>query len=182
MKHFIMLVVTLLLTTLTFSQNKLETLEKQSEKIVNSGTNGISTVYSDTKQGVSTIYNDVKSLAPDAKETLKYFYKEIRNVSIYTWDLLVRQQTTWSICYLLLEILFFITIYKFWKSFDKLKTDTDEAGAMKSINYIPMIGFLGASIFLFVFNINHFEPMVTGFYNPEYGALKTLIELKGHIK
>jgi hypothetical protein len=139
--------------------------------------NGISEVYGDGKNGVSTLYNDVKSLYPDAKSTIQELYNQIKKVSSYTWNLLVKQQQVWSWCYLFGELLFFFAVYRFWKAYEDYKTDKDETGSSKSVNILPIIILGGSSLLLGYFSLIHFETMMTGFFNPEFGALRNLIEI-----
>ncbi len=138
--------------------------------------NGIGTVYGDTKNGVSTLYSDVKSLYPDAKLTIQELYNQIKKVSTYTWNLLVKQQQVWSWCYLFGELLFFFAVYRFWKAYETYKTDKDETGSIKSINVLPVVILGASSLLLGYFSLIHFEAMMTGFFNPEFGALKNLVE------
>jgi hypothetical protein len=144
--------------------------------------NGIGTVYGDTKNGVSTLYGDVKSLYPDAKLTIQELYNQIKKVSTYTWNLLVRQQQVWSWCYLVGELLFFFAVFRFWRSYETYKTDKDETGSSKSVNILPIFILGASSLILGYFSLIHFEAMMTGFFNPEFGALKNLVEFGKTLK
>lgn len=156
----------------TFSKS-----DKVKPGFLSTTSNGIGTVYGDTKNGVSTLYNDVKSLYPDAKSTIQELYDQIKKVSSYTWNLLVKQQQVWSWCYLFGELLFFFAVYRFWKSYETYKTDKDETGSSKSVNILPIIILGGSSLLLGYFSLIHFEAMMTGFFNSEFGALRNLIEI-----
>jgi len=52
--------------------------EKQKPGFLSTTSNGIGTVYGDTKNGVSTLYNDIKSMAPDAKSAITEIYNELK--------------------------------------------------------------------------------------------------------
>lgn len=203
MKKF-SIVIILLLTTLSFAkdrkeeiketiQNSLQPIKNSFDKTVtkvnNTGSsiigqtsNGIGTIYGDTKNSVSTVYTDIKSLAPDAKSALQEIYSTLKTTSKYAWDLLVKQQGVWAWGYLIGELLFIFILYKFWKSLDKIGTDRSDTGGTKGINYIPAIYLGVGSIILGYLSVIHFEPMMTGFFNPEFGALRNLIELSKTIK
>ena len=160
----------------TFTQNNSK------PGFLSTTSNGIGTVYGDTKEGVSTLYNDVKSIAPDAKSTIQELYNQIKKVSSYTWNLLVKQQQVWSWMFLFGELLFFFTVFRFWKSYETYKTDLNESGDSKNINVIPMFILGCSSLILGYFSLIHFESMMTGFFNPEFGALKNLIEFGKTLK
>jgi hypothetical protein len=157
-------------------------IENKNPGFLSKTTDGVSTVYNDSKEGVSTLYNDVKSLAPDAKYAIKEIYDTLKNTSKYVWELLVRQQTVWAFGFLIGNLLFLWTLYRFWKSLDKVNNDRNETGETKFIHYIPLIYFGAASILLGILSVQHFEPMLTGFFNPEFGALRNLIELGKNLK
>lgn len=174
---------------LNLNQNNFSNIIKSTNKsntnnqgFLKTTSNGIGTVYGDTKNGVSTLYNDVKSLYPDAKLTIQELYNQIKKVSTYTWNLLVKQQQVWSWCYLFGELLFLFAVYKFWKAYEIYKTDQDETGSNKSINLLPVIILGFSSLLLGYFSLIHFEAMMTGFFNPEFGALKNLIEFGKTLK
>jgi len=205
MKQFIlmalMLVSTLLVTgtettnkitqpiesALTKTQNSLNaataSVKETNKTFLGQTSNGVSTVYGDTKNGISTMYNDVKSVAPDAKAAMKEIYNVIKDVSVYSWNLLVKQQKIWSLCYLFCELLFFYSVYRFWQAYAKYSDkDLDESGVTKGKNIIPCIILGASSLVLGYFSFIHFEAMITGFFNPEFGALRQLVELGKTIK
>jgi hypothetical protein len=174
-------------SALTKTQNSLNaatsSVKETNKSFLGQTSNGVSTVYGDTKNGISTMYNDVKSVAPDAKAAMKEIYNTIKDVSLYSWNLLVYQQRVWSICYLFCELLFFYSVYRFWQAYDKYSdTDLDESGITKSKNIIPCIILGVSSLILGYFSFIHFEAMITGFFNPEFGALRQLVELGKTIK
>lgn len=167
--------------TQTIKQPSFKQNNSKSE-FLSTTSNGISEVYGDGKNGVSTLYNDVKSLYPDAKTTIQELYDQIKKISTYTWNLLVKQQQVWSWCYLFGELLFFFTVFRFWKSYETYKTDKDETDSSKSVNILPIIILGGSSLLLGYFSLIHFEAMMTGFFNPEFGALRNLIEIGKTLK
>jgi len=155
---------------------------KKSSNFLDTTSNGIGTVYGDTKNGVSTLYNDVKSLSPDAKSAIQEIYSEIKKISTYTWNLFVRQQWVWAWCYLLGELLFFYTVFRFWKAYDKYTSDVDNTGTTKNKNIFPFLILGAASLILGYFSFIHFEAMMTGFFNPEFGALRNIIDYSKILK
>ncbi len=163
--------------------NATSSFKETNKTFIGQTSNGVSTVYGDTKNGISTMYNDVKSLAPDAKSAMQEIYSTLKETSKYAWNLLVRQQKVWSFGYLFCELLFFYTVYRFWRSYKKYASeDLDESGELKNRNLIPCFILGISSLILGYFSLIHFEPMLTGFFNPEFGALRQLVELGKTIK
>lgn len=198
MKKFIYLA--LLATSMSFAQTAIKEAvndtKKQIEqttsdvkntasdlsKTAQQGKASLSTVYGDSKDGIKTIYGDISSLGGEAKGAIKDIVKELKQVSVKAWDLLVRQQMIWSLCYLAITLSSLILGYKFFNQFNFMIKDTSETGDVKEKN-IPLTliyGLLFAGVGYA--SAIHFEPMMTGFFNSEFGALRTLIELGQKIK
>lgn len=171
--------IVMILSTFSYANQ----FEKPSKKtFINEVNSGVSTVYDDTKNGVSTLYSDVKSIAPDAKLAIKEIYGQIKKVSSYTWNLLVKQQYVWSWCYLIGNLMFLLSTYRFWLSYKIFKDDKNESGDIKEVNSIPLFIYGALSIILGYFSFIHFEAMMTGFLNPEFGALRNLLEISKTLK
>jgi len=202
MKKFIYLA--LLATTMSFGQttvkNTVETaindtkqqVEQTTSEIKNvsgevaktaqQGKATLSTVYGDGKDGVKAIYGDISSLGGEAKSAIKSIVQEVKEISGKAWLLLVRQQMIWSLCFLAITLSSLILGYKFFNQFKFMINDLNETGDVKERNipltFIYGLLFAGAAYASAI----HFEPMMTGFFNPEFGALRTLVELGKNIK
>ncbi len=191
MKKMIFL-LTMMLTFAVTSAQTLPDLSKNSkavEKVVTetksaakTSSNAVATVYGDTKEGVTTIYSDIKSLAPDAKSAMQEIIKTLKATSNKVWDLLVKQQLVWSWCYLIAELFALFAVYKFYNQLKIAKTEKNETGETLTVNWVQcaLTGLVAAV--LTGISITHFQTMMTGFINPEFGALMQLVELAKTIK
>ena len=198
MKKFIYLA--LLATTMSFAQTTVKEAvndtKKQIEqstldvkntasdlsKTAQQGKASLSTVYGDSKDGIKTIYGDMSSLGGEAKGAIKDIVKELKQVSVKAWDLLVRQQMIWSLCYLVITLSSIVLGFKFFNQFKFMLSQEDDKGEMKDKN-IPLTIIYGILFTITAYgSAIHFEPMLTGFFNAEFGALRTLIELGQKIK
>jgi len=176
------------------------------------------TVYNDSKDAVKTVYSDVKSLSPEVKATLDRLAKTFNTSVDKLWDILVKQQLVYSICFLILTLSALFNWWLFYsKNFKKVKdgeyikgskkviskrdnpkyttynneprqidanTIEEEiiipipVGTIKHFKYLHLIICLTLSIFSFI----HFSDMLTGFLNPEYGALKDIVYVALKVK
>lgn len=189
MKNFktIFLLLLLSFTTISFAESKLENVT-ETVQTVKENSKELKTVYEDTKQVTSTVYDDSKDLlkvlyqdgkivSSKLEAALVSIAEGLKTTSLKAWDILVKQQLVWSWCYLLLTLSSIFLWYKFGKQFIKTQSDLTSTGESKESNTIMLvvIGFLafGDS----VASALHFEQMMTGFLNPEFGAIRTLFEL-----
>lgn len=202
MKKIVLLA--LLSVSMTFAQTEVKNEVKQASKelttsvkeVNNTLKDGVKevqdtkvtmgTFYNDTKDGVKTVYTDLSSLGGEAKLAMKDIVQMLKEVSLKTWDLLVKQQLVWSILYSIICVISIILGYKLFKSVENIRTDLTETGDSKKVNwlysFVILIFFITSS---YTASIN-LEKMLTGYINPEFGALRTLVELantnKGLIK
>jgi len=215
--------------TLTFAQSK------QVDKILDNSKDGVSTVYKDSKEAVSTVYNDVKSLSPKVESAIKSLATELKTTTNALWNILVKQQLVWSICFLILTLSAMFNWFLFYKrtqtksqniqyvtlkrdmlgdilnpKFDayyfkkideypgdirtkefikgivgeeeyscpQLSENLEQTTIQHIFKYTHLILCLTLSYFSFI----HFSDMLTGFINPEFGALKTIVEVATKLK
>lgn len=147
-----------------------------------------------------TIYNDVKTLLKDdlkgvvaytadkGEQGVKYLfnkadtvlntaYSTITKGSIHTYQILKTQQLVKSfhhLFYFLLGIA--MTFVLFYRVKVYLKENSTEASGFVLV--ITCILY----VVLTIFNAFNFNEMLTGFINPEYGAIKEILELFKKIK
>ena len=198
MKKFIYLA--LLATTMSFGQTAVKEvvnetknqIEQSASDVKNTASNlsktaqegkaSLSSVYGDSKDGIKTVYGDLSSLGGEAKGAIKDIVKELKTVSIKAWDLLVRQQMIWSLCYLAVTLSSLILGFRFFKQLKITGTDRTSTDDYKSTNIVLSIVYGTLFVSALLFSSLHLEPMFTGFFNAEFGALRTLIELGQKIK
>lgn len=185
-----LLVFAILTSSLTFAQGVKETLKeskKQLEKtkeIVKDGTETVSkakssalNVYGDLKDGTALVYDDFKTLGNEAKGAMSEIVKSVKNISLKTWDLLVKQQKVWSFMYLALTLSSIFLWYKFNTFFKKMQTELTELNEYKLSNVLLTFCFFIFAVASSVHSVSNMEQMLTGFINPEFGALRNVIEL-----
>jgi len=121
----------------------------------------------------------------DTKEALKGIGAALKVGSEHVYAIVVKQQVTESIIYLITDIILLLMAYIFWRLFLKdyrrfsIREDpwyTDEiADHTTTILYLllGLVCIAGAIIVL----LGTLRSIVIGFTNPEYGALKDIMEM-----
>ena len=194
MKKFLFLA--LLATSFSFAsttETVKETVKENADKIITESAKGLNTTYTDSKSGVtavyddgkgaiSTVYNDMKSLAPDIKSALVSIAEGLKTTSEKVWDILVKQQLVFSLSYLVLFISSLFLWFQFKKQYNLLQTDLDEDNNIKDKNILFTVLLALLAITDSVVSGLHMVDMITGFVNPEYGALKNIIEVASTLK
>lgn len=157
-------------TTLTINANSVEKLTKSVTNVIDSvkvaTVNGVNFV--DTSSTFKTMYQDVKSGITGLAEGLKVGAEHV-------YIVLVKQQIVNSITWTILTIVSLTLFYLFYKGFQKgMKDGWDEV-------LIPYTVFLGGGSLIFVIGcLLHLNIIVTGFVNPEYGAIMDIIKFVKH--
>ena len=138
-------------------------------------------VYSDSKSVVTTVYKDAKSLAPKIESSIKSLAKGLKVGAESVWDILVKQQLVWSLSILLGVIATIISWIHFWYRYG-IACENDW-GRNGSANYeVTCIMTALIAISGSVLSVMHFNTMLTGFINPEFGAMKNIAELALQLK
>ena len=191
-------------------------------------------VYSDGKSAVTTVYEDAKSLAPYNENSIKSLAKGLKVGAESVWDILVKQQLVWSICFSILTLSSLLNWYSFYRrmypskqnieytvlkreilidvpnpQYDKYydnkpdykydikaqRTIKGPSGGFEEYNAPKQIieswsntkeafhwlHFVICCI-LSYFSFINFADMMTGFINPEFGAMKNIAELALQLK
>lgn len=133
-------------------------------------------VYNDGKSLVKQIYEDGKSLAPDIKSAFKSLADGFNTTVNKLWDILVLQQYVWSTCYAIILLLTIFAWVKFTSMIAKTSKDLTETKEMKPLNIIYTIILFGLAIWGTSHAGENIEKMLTGFINPEFGAVRTIVE------
>lgn len=188
-------------------------------------------IYNDSKQALSTIYKDAKTLAPKIETAVTEVAKGLKVGAESVWDILVKQQFVWSICFLILTISSLFNWYLFYRKtypskkniewtilerdiigdvpnpqYDKFyaKNYPDDPRGKEFIKgpigkeqynapkYSEEINYKNKKVFYYVhliiclilsfFSFIHFSDMLTGFINPEFGAMKNIAEIALQLK
>lgn len=194
----------LMLSLISFSQTKEKTFEvvkNESEKLKENVysvsknvsetkevvKNQTSSLRQDIKDGISTIHSDVteatKYITPKAEALLKNVFDKVGNTTIKLWEIIVKQQKVMSWCYLILFIISGISFISISRKVseikklisNKIEDELKEKSLMK-FNYIVLF----CSVVIFSVSSYHAIPnlgkMMTGFINPEFGAIEQIYE------
>ena len=125
---------------------------------------GVNTV--DTSGNFKMIYTDIKTGISALASGLKVGAEHV-------YEVLIKQQLVDAIVWLIFliaSILFLKTTIKYaMKAIEKNKPSEGEA----------LMTFFGnlLAIILFIIGLFHIDVIVTGFVNPEYGAIETIIDI-----
>jgi hypothetical protein len=120
-------------------------------------------MYSDFKQGIVALASSLKVGAE------------------HVYMVLVRQQVVYAITYLILIIIAFILILnwiKKYKSDEEMWTRDDDITGLGILRLIQIL----VAVFMMGIGIFHIENIMTGFINPEYGAIQDITDMVKDIK
>lgn len=183
MRNFLKLALLCCATTMFASTSKtVDKIDKQTTSIVDKTSDGLSQVYGDGTNAISTVYGDIKSLAPKVEATVKQLAKGLKVGAESVWKILVKQQKVWSWCYLIGCILATFSWIHFYYRFNKGNSDKTEYNTWKDSNIAITIITGVIAISLSILSIMHFESMMTGFINPEFGAMRNIITIASQLK
>lgn len=168
-----------LLTKIEERANEATTAVKASKDAVG----GVKGVYNDGKDAIGTIYTDVKSLGPKVEGAINELAKGLKVGAESVWKILVKQQKVYAWCYLIGIIITITSWVNFWYRFKTYyhryrAEDTGWSGAAIAITIICFIVSIGLSFM----SSTHLEPMMTGFINPEWGAMMNIVEIAKNLK
>jgi hypothetical protein len=127
-----------------------------------------------------------KSMYSDFKQGIVALASSLKVGAEHVYGVLVRQQVVYAIVYLALSIIGFILILNWikkykddkekWKGGNSVYDDTPTGlGLLRSIQIFVALVMIGIGIG----NINS---IMTGFINPEYGAIQDVIEMVKDVK
>lgn len=119
-----------------------------------------------TKVTFSKVYND-------AKGALEGLAASLKTGASHVYEVLVRQQIVNSVVWLVLFLMSIACIYPAWKIMKaaiRHDNDTYDAYAVPAGIFCLIIGgFIITCVY-------HIDTIITGFINPEYGALYKILE------
>lgn len=126
--------------------------------------------------------SNLKTVTTKTIEAVKYLAQGLKVSVTEVWDILVKQQRVKSWTYLLIFISSLFLDYLFFKWIRYIiKNKTD------NINFI-FPGIIGTIAFFIILcmvsyiNMQNLYPMLTGFLNPEYGAIQDIVNVAKTLK
>lgn len=126
-----------------------------------------------TTTQISDVERVVDKYVDKTTEALKGLAEALQVPADHVYNVLISQQKLISISYILLFFLGLIGLFTTTKIVRyMIKKDYEDAG------YV-IVGIVGGVIFLIItiIGIGHTEIILTGFINPEYGAIKEISNL-----
>ncbi len=171
-------IITILLMLIFTSITKASTLDSLGSTIKQ--------VATETKQVIKETANNVDTsstfrlIYTDAKDAIKGLASALKIGAEHVYEVLVKQQIVYAIVWLItfvVSLIFIINFFKALKSSEKWGDGSDIylLGVVRVFQGIIFIIILIISIF-------HFDTIVTGFVNPEYGALTDIMNFVSKIK
>lgn len=138
-----------------------------------------------SKVNVSTVYHDLKSgidsNAPRIEKAINTLAKNLKVTADQVWDILVTQQKVYAVGYLLILIITIFSWIHFWYRWGlgvKNKWDDFDSGSY----VIPVVITLVICLTGTIIDAINFMSMLTGFFNPKFGALQQIAELAQSLK
>lgn len=162
----------------TDSKSIVSTIVDKSKEVVDSTISSVKSgvKYVDTSSTFHTIYSDMKQGIAGVATALKIGAEHVYKV-------LVMQQVVYAICYLLCFIfglILFAFAYKQYNVYDKKWNEFRKAGGGRyddffHISVVFCIAGLLLGVIFFVVGCVNIGNIVSGFVNPEYGAIQDII-------
>lgn len=168
---------------LLFSCTPCPAQSRTTEAAIEKAAEGISTVYGDGKTVAKELLTRADTLASKASKIVSKVGPQIGNAADYTWQALIRQQLVKSIVWLIIwlkGIIFFLIAYNsLLKNYEEQKlqnnnktpSEYDYSFGMILKIIVSIVSIIGVIIASFNIDI-----IVTGFANPEFGAIRDLID------
>lgn len=144
--------------------------------VFNKTANAIEHVYLDGTKVVEKAYSLGTIAAPKIGKALETLASQLKVSADNVWKILVRQQLVWSFGTL---ICIFVTLFSWIHFYRRLRIwHNDTRDKYVSACVITCVLALAGTILCSM----HFMDMLTGFINPEFGAMKTIAEIASQIK
>ena len=128
----------------------------------------------DTSSTFKMMYSDFKSGITALASSLKVGAEHV-------YEVLVRQQIVYAIVYIIFFIFAWILIIIWIKKYKDKDEEWDDANFITGLGIIRVLQIL-LGIILLLIGIFHIDTIITGFVNPEYGALQDVIDMVKTIK
>ena len=154
----------ILIFVLLFSYNNMYCNTLDSIKTV--AKNSINVI--DTSSNFKMIYNDIKDGITGLAVGLKVGSEKV-------WDILVLQQHVKSYVYILMYLFSFISLIFFFKFYKSKEIWLNEYDSPTLLGVLRLLQVL-ISLIVFLIATFNIDTILTGFINPEYGAIQDIIE------
>lgn len=141
--------------------------QKQIDKYEDSTMAGISTIYGDAKEVTKEIYSQSGIIANKV-------WPSIQRGSDFVWDTVVRQQRVWAFVYLFLWLKGILLLY----IGDQILKNNNRNWLQTCLGWTWLI----IGVTSFIYSSLHYRDMFTGLFNPDYGAINSIIDYVKQLK
>lgn len=165
MKHITILIAILFCSTSIFAQIHLDTTTLATRTEV------VNPLPDSTKLNMNKVYEDVKSGLTGLASALKVGAEHV-------YGILVKQQIVTSCVWLTVFLIGFLSIinwFKAYKSNEVWYNDEDYSEHITGLGIIRVIQIV-ISLILLITSIMQIDVIFTGFINPEYAAIKEIMQ------
>lgn len=171
----ILMVFGLLFTSQTKAFNVSQTLDSVKSIATSIKDSAVQSV-----KGVDTS-STFKAMYSDFKQGIVALASSLKVGAEHVYGVLVRQQVVYAIVYLVLSIIGFILILNWIKKYKDDKEEWVGNEEPTGLGVIRIIQIVVAFIMIFIGIVN-IDLIMTGFINPEYGAIQDVIEMVKDVK
>ncbi len=149
-----------------------------SKDVIDKTSNGIERVYTDGTKVVEKAYSIAEQTSPKIEKALKSLGSSLQVTANRVWDILVKQQLVLSIGYLVLFLTTMFCWCHFWFRYEQGRKNQWGDGSYE----LACIITFALAVTGTIVNVYTFNSILMGFINPEFGAMKTIIEIAAQIK
>lgn len=126
--------------------------------------------------------SSLKMVTTKTMEAVKYLAEGLKVSVTEVWDILVKQQKVKSWTYLLLFLSSLVLDYLLFKF---IRFIVNQYKINNEFNFFYVVGFALSVVIMIMYTFTNTEnlyPMLTGFLNPEYGAMQDIINVAKTLK
>ncbi len=200
--------ILLLLTLAFFASTQLSLAQKDTSNVYTNMKKNVTDitkgVAGDAKNALHGVDSAFKNLADSSQISFGSVYKDIRSGiegmaqalkvgAEHVYKVLVQQQIVKSIMWLVVLIFSIISLRLAWKTTMAAKwkkidvsevTDVEDSKATVPVNAWGFLCFIfwAMGVIGVIVVICHLQTMITGFVNPEFGAMKDIVDFVRQIK
>lgn len=178
----------LIIFALLFSQLSFAGVGQRVSSVIDSTKMVVSTVIDSTKASVKNGINVIdtssnfKTVYTDIKDGISALASGLKVGAEHVYMVLVKQQIVYAIVYLIVGLIAMILIINWINGYKDTKQEWSDDENPTGLGLIKLIQIIVGIVLMGVF-LAHIDNIVTGFVNPEYGAIETIIDIvKDHSK
>jgi hypothetical protein len=178
MKKIIFVIMTLVAFSVNAQNNILQDIHTVSKDIKETVSTAVDTTKKVAKDAINTVdtSSNFRLVYSDAKGAIAGLAKALKVGAEHVYEVLVRQQIVNSLTWLITSIILIFTPL-IWrkKIWDKLFPSEDE-DAVIGLGFLLFFVVIVPMAIGFLILLTHLQIIITGFVNPEFGAIQQIFE------